>query len=248
MEQAAAAMEKVPVPSQSTDADQVKPTQTEETPLLPSATEELPEIVEIVEIDGVETEGPPNIFDRFLLRVHGFFYRFCHALGAFFLRALSTLMLLAGVIVSVVLQMLAYYYTGVLNGWVLLACLLYTPTLASVAVIREEMLLGGTSRTGTGPKMSQFVTFGYLIITVAGVSSLFQPVLLHGENQISVKSMWTAIGGTAFFYYCMLISEVLFAAALNVRRAKEADEEERRREREDPFWMSTYLANRPNVS
>lgn len=244
MEQAAAAMEKVPVPSSSDKADEVKPA-TESTPLLPPPSSPLPEIVSI---DAIEIEGPPNLFDRFLLRVHAFFNRFCHALGAFFLRSLSTLMLLAGVVASVILQMLAYYYTGVLNPWVLVACLLYTPTLASVAVIREEMLLNGTRRTGAGPRMSQFVTFAYLIITVAGVASLFQPVLLHGENQISVKSMWTAIGGTAFFYYCMLISEVLFATALNVRRAKEADEEERRRDREDPFWLASYNANRADTS
>lgn len=240
MEQAAAAMEKVPVPTASTDevSSEVKPA-TETTPLVASVPEE---VAEYVEIDGVETVGPPNFFDRFLIRVHTFFYKFCHALGALFLRGLSTLMLLAGIIVSVILQMLAYYYTGVLNGWVLLACLLYAPTLGAVAVIREEMLLNGISRTGAGPRMSQFVTFAYLIITVAVVASLFQPVLLHGENQISVKSMWTAIGGTALFYYCMLISEVLFAAALNVRRAKEEDEEQRRRDQEDPFWLASYNA------
>lgn len=240
MEQAAAAMEKVPVPTASPDTQtsEIKPT-TESTPLVASASEDFSEYVEI---DGVETEGPPSIFDRFLIRVHTFFNKFCHALGAFFLRGLSTLMLLTGIIASVILQMLAYYYTGVLNGWVFLACLLYAPTLGAVAVIREEMLLNGTSRTGAGPRMSQFVTFAYLIITVAGIASLFQPVLLHGENQISVKSMWTAIGGTAFFYYCMLISEVLFATALNVRRAKEEDEEQRRRDQQEPFWLASYNA------
>lgn len=128
-----------------------------------------------------------------------------------------------------------------LNPWVLLACLLYAPTLGAVAVIREEMLLNGLSRSGTGPRMSQFVTFAYLILTVAGCASLFQPLVLHGENQISFKSMWVAIGGTAFFYYCMLISEVLFGASLNIRRSDMLSEEERQRERE-PRWMANYLA------
>lgn len=228
MEHATAAMEKVPLTT-SADAEPAA-----EAPIaLEAPDDDTPSEV----AHQVEAEGPPSIFDRFLLRVHSVFYRFCHSLGAFFLWALAHAMLLAGVVAAVILQLLAYYYTGVLNPWVLLACLFYAPTLGSVAVIREEMRLNGTSRSGVGPRMSQFVTFAYLVLTVAGLASLFQPLALHGDNQISVKSMWTSIGGTALFYYCVLISEVLFAAALNVKRSNEYDEELRRRDEEDPAWM-----------
>eukprot|EP00177_Eucheuma_denticulatum_P004212 GFKZ01007633.1.p1 GENE.GFKZ01007633.1~~GFKZ01007633.1.p1 ORF type:complete len:242 (+),score=28.45 GFKZ01007633.1:427-1152(+) len=235
MEGAAAAMEKVPLTQNSTDE-----INSNHLPSDPTGSPEMVPPPEYAEIGAVPTEGPPSIFDRFLLRVHKFFYRLCHVLGAFFLRALSTCMLFAGIIGAVIVQVLAYYYTGVLNPWVFIACALYAPTLASVAVIREEMLINGTGRSGISPRMSQFVTFAYLVMTVCAGASLFQPLVLHGENQISVKSFWTAIGGTCLFYYCMLMSEVLFGAALSLQKAKLEDEEQRRREQEDPGWMSNY--------
>lgn len=236
-EQATAAMEKVPLTEASQENHEnptSNPTQSsnKRTNVAPSP--------DYAEIGVMPTEGPSNMFERFLFRVHKFFYRFCHVLGAFFLHVLSVAMLLAGIVAAVIVQVLAYYYTGVLNVWVLVACLLYAPTLGCVALIREEMLLHGTSQSGIGPRMSQFVTFAYLIMVISALASVFQPLLLHGENRISVKSFWTAIGGTSLFYYCMLISEVLFAASLNLKKAKIEDEEQRRREREDPRWMTNY--------
>lgn len=236
-EQAAAAMEKVPLSEASEDTDENPTSNPNQSSIKPNNVVPPPDYAEI---GAMPTEGSPNLFDRFLFQVHKFFYRVCHMLGAFFLHVLSVAMLLAGIIAAVIVQVLAYYYTGVLNLWVLVACLLYAPTLGSVALIREEMLLHGTSRSGTGPRMSQFVTFAYLVMTVSALASVFQPLVLHGENRISVKSFWTAIGGTALFYYCMLISEVLFAASLNLKKAKMEDEEQRRREREDPRWMTNY--------
>lgn len=237
-EHAAAAMEKVPLTEASNDHSQ-HPT----SPTSSSSSQQPVKVVappDYAEVGALPTHGPPNMFDRFLFHVHKFFSRFCHMLGSIFLRILSILMLLVGIIGGVIVQVLAYYYTGVLNLWVLAACVLYAPTLGSVAMIREEMLLHGTGGSGTGPRMSQFVTFAYLVMTLSAGASLFQPLMLHGENRISVKSFWTAIGGTLLFYYCMLISEVLFAASLNLRRAKMEDEEQRRRDREDPRWMTNY--------
>ncbi|CDF32601.1 unnamed protein product [Chondrus crispus] len=231
-------MDKVPVPPRSPASDAVTPS-AETTPLISPAPP-------LADHPGAPDSAPSDagIFDRFLTRVHAFFSRFCHSLGAFFLRALSTLMLLAGVVASVVVQMLAYYYTGVLNPWVFLACLLFAPTLAAVTVIRAELNFSGPSRSGAGPRMSQYVTLAYLVITVFAVASLMQPVVMHGENKIPGKSMWTALGGVALFYYSMLVSEVLYAVALNIDRAKERDDELLRRDRDDPFWLSSYNATR----
>ena len=242
MEQATAAMDKVPVPPRSPASDAVTPS-TETTPLIspPPPLADHPGARDAAAGDG---DGDGGFFDRFLARVHGVFSRFCHSLGTFLLRVISTLMVPAGVILSVQAQMLAYYYTGVLNPWVLLACVLFAPTLAAFAFIRAELNFNGPGRAGAGRRMSQYVTLAYLVMTVCGVASLMQPLVLHGENKITGKSMWTALGGVALFYYCMLVSEVLYAAALIYDRAKELDDELRRRDRDDPFWLTSYNATR----
>lgn len=239
MEVAAAAMEKVPLVPQS--SDEIDETPPDPSLLDPTAPPVVPPPSDS-EIGALATEGPPNLFDRFLLRVHSLFYRLCHVLGHLCLRMLSTFMLLSGIIGSVVFNLRAYYYTGVLNPWLFLACVFMAPTLASVAVIREEMLLYGTSRTGTGPRMSQFVSFAYLIMMICAFASLLQPLILHGEGEISGQSFWLAWAAVVMFYYSLLVSEVLFASALNLRRAKLEDDETRRREREDPSWMVNYNA------
>lgn len=235
METAEAAMEKVPL-LQSEDGIEKQT----KAPDASAAAKPLAPPEEPVPYDAMMTDRP-SFFDRFLLKVHSFFSRFCHVLGSLFLRMLSTVMLLTGIICGVILQLVAYYYTGVLNVWVLLACLFYAPTLVALAVIREEMLLHGVSRSGTGPQMSQFVTFAYLILMVSGMASVLEPLVLHGEHEISAKSMWVSIAGTAAFYYCLLVSEVLFGASLNIRSAH-LHEEAAARDAAEPRWMARYLA------
>lgn len=243
MEEATSAMERVPLlPSSDTAAKQTAPKaeMNDEPPVIPEITS--PVLYPASEVGSSVDDPTPSFLAPFVKRVQGVFQKFCHGLAALFLRLLSTLMLLSGIICSVILQLLAFYYTGVLNSYLLLAVLLYAPTLVAIAIIREEILLNGTSRSGTAPRMSTFVTLAYLALTVSCVASFLLPTIMRGENLISYKSMWLSIAATAFFYYSILVSEVMFAAALNVRREKENDEEQRRREREDPTWMSNYNA------
>jgi hypothetical protein len=69
-------------------------------------------------------------WSRVLDAVALFFSGFCHTLGAAFLRLLSTIVLVGGIAGSVALNIMGYYYLGVLNPHPLLAALLYVPTLA----------------------------------------------------------------------------------------------------------------------
>ena len=195
-------------------------------------------------IGSVISDETPRALRPFIKRVHGFFNGFCHLLGAFFLRFLSTIMLLTGIVVGVIVQMLAFYYTGVLNYNVIVATAFYAPALVAMALIRAEMLVNGTSRSGAGPRMTPLVSIAYLLITLFSICSLVQPLALRADAVISSRSMWQSIAGTAFFYYCLLISEILFAAAYNVRKAKEADLEAKRREGMDPAWVAQYDAIR----
>lgn len=54
----------------------------------------------------------------------------CHTLGGAFLRVLSTVVLIAGIGGTVMLNVMGYYYLGVLNPHPLIATLLYIPSLA----------------------------------------------------------------------------------------------------------------------
>lgn len=238
MDTAAAAMEKVPLVHESDNEedveDQVKfPVVSADLPPLPPMTpaSSIPASSPLLSppSPGVPRQGRISIlWDKFLDMAHGFFFSFCHALGAIFLRSLSTFMLVSGIIGGVMIQMLAFYYTGVLNPWVLLSCLFYAPSLCAIAVVREEMLKGGTSRSGIGAtRDTKWVTMSYLTLLASASAVLIQPLWMHEENMISVKSTWTSIGGTAYFFYSLLISEVLFGASINVKEARDTDREDR---------------------
>jgi hypothetical protein len=64
------------------------------------------------------------------------------------------------------------------------------------------------------------VTVAYLVMLVAGFLSLVHPVWMRSFNYISAQSTWIAIAGTGLFYYSILISEVLFASAINLSQAR----------------------------
>lgn len=138
--------------------------------------------------------------------------------------------------------MLAFYDSGVLNGNILLSTILYAPTLASAAVIREQMLVNGTGRSGTGPKMTPIVSLSYLVIALFLLASLAHPLILAASQIITNDSMWQSIAATAFFYYCILMSEILFAAAYNIQRAKQTQLIDQTLENQDPLWLSRYQA------
>lgn len=159
---------------------------------------------------------------RFLDAASRFFARACHSIGFIFLRVLSTFMLVTGLVGTVVLTLWAYYYLGVLNPHPLIATLLYIPSLIALSVLREEMLTFGTNdETGMGPsRESHAVAMSYISIMVASFFSLVHPIWMRSNNYIAARSMWTAIGATALFYYSLLMSEVLYASALNVRRSR----------------------------
>lgn len=190
----------------------------------------------------------PSIFDRILQSVHKFFYTIVSLTGSFILRTLSTLVLLTGILVAVGLQFYAFYYTGVLNLNVVVACILYAPALAAVAVLREETILNGTNQAGLSPVMTTWVTMAYLVISLSIMGSLIQPLVLRMWNIISARDMGVAIGGTICFYYNLLVSEVLFSTALNLKRVITHDEELNRRRREDPPWMTAYESIRASKS
>ncbi|CAN8061861.1 unnamed protein product [Agarophyton chilense] len=187
-----------------------------------------------------ERNDHPTILDRVMGSIHTTFSYFCHKLGAYFLRFLSFAMLHCGIVCAGIFQLLAFYYTGVLNLYVLLACALYAPALIAVSIIREEIVQNGTSRSGAGPRLTHEVAIAYLLLTLFGVSSVLQPLFMHADNVISYKSMWLSLGGTAIFYYCVLISQVLYASASNVHRARLRDEQLERERANQPFWITRY--------
>ena len=190
----------------------------------------------------------PGFMDRVLQGVHKFFYSLVSLTGSFILRFLSTFVLLTGILGAVGLQFYAYYFTGVLNGNVVIACILYAPALAAVGVLREETILNGTDQAGLSPVMTTWVTMAYLIISLTMMGNLIQPLVLRMWNVISARDMGIAIGATVSFYYNLLVSEVLFSTALNLKRVITHDEELGRRRREDPPWMTAYEAIRASKS
>lgn len=235
MDEAKSAMERVPLMADSSANDAAMPD-------MPSRAGDDEPLSETEFSSQNERNTNPSLLDRIVDRVHAVFSVFCRALGYLFLRILSIIMLHCGIIGAGILQMLAFYYTGVLNSHVLFACLLYAPALCAISVIREEIVLNGTSRSGAGPRITQEVAVAYLVLSIAGISSVLQPLFLHAENMISYKSMWTSIGATAFCYYCLLISEVLFASASNVQRSRDRDEELERQRANQPYWITRYEA------
>lgn len=146
-----------------------------------------------------------------------FFSGFCHTLGAAFLRLLSTVVLVAGVGGAVALNIMGYYYLGVLNPHPLIATLLYLPTLAALALLREEMLKNGTSPSGMGASRdSHAAALGYVLMIFSGSLSVLHPLWMRGDNYISGRSMWTCIGATALFFFSLLFSSLAYASALNI--------------------------------
>jgi hypothetical protein len=173
-----------------------------------------------------------TILERMLDVAALFFARTCHVLGAVVLRAMSTVVLVTGILSAVVLQMTAFYYRGVLNPGPLIACLLYLPSLGALGVLREEMLRVGVSRSGLGPaRTSHAVALSYIVMIVAAFGSLFHPLWMREENYISLRSLWIAWAGTASFYYGLLVSEVLYAAAMANFLSGREDHEARRLEK-----------------
>lgn len=162
-----------------------------------------------------------------------FFATFCHTLGAAFLRALSTAVLVCGVVGAVVLHMVGYYYLGALNVHPLVAAALYLPALAALSLLREEVLEHGTSPSGAGPaRVSHAVALAYLVLIASAAASVVQPVWLRGADRISARSMWTCVGATAWLYFSLLFSSLAHAAALNIFRAGRAGRAGRRAQRE----------------
>ncbi|KAI0558206.1 hypothetical protein FGB62_228g07 [Gracilaria domingensis] len=247
MEEAKSAMERVPLLENSSENAQTSPQAQSSRPL------EDDQISSTELSSQTERNDPPTFMDRIMDRIHAMFLYFCHKLGYFFLSFLSFVMLHCGIVCAGVFQLLAFYYTGVLNLYVLTACLLYAPALFAISIIREEIVQNGTSRSGAGPRLTHEVAFAYLILTVFGISSVLQPLFMHADNVISYKSMWISLGGTSMFYYCLLISEVLFASASNVHRARRREEELERERANQPFWIARYESLRgkgddiPNV-
>lgn len=141
-----------------------------------------------------------------------------HRIGYTTFRILSTLNLFLAVFVGIFAQILAYYYNGALNIQPFIATLLYAPALAAMAVLRENAVVSGTSASGVGVARSRATLFSYLALLISAVLSIVQPVTERwADSGISGTSMWTALGGSFLFFYALLISEVLFAAAINLK-------------------------------
>ncbi len=157
-------------------------------------------------------------------------------IGYTMFRALSTLNLVAAVVCGVFAQVFAYYYRGALAIEPFIAALIYAPALGSMAVIRETLRSRGTSTSGFSPERSGRVLIAYGFMLGSLIASISQPVLSRWTYGLSETSMWLAIGGSFFFFYCLLISEVLFAAAVNLKVSAYA------RETEDLPEETTYGA------
>lgn len=138
--------------------------------------------------------------------------------GYWMFRVLSTLNLVSAVLVGVFSQIFAYYYQGALAVQPLIAALFFVPALGAMAVLRENLGSGGTTDSGISPVRSRTVLLAYGAMLVSIVLSFAQPTLARVTNTLSIPSMWLAILGSALFFYCLLISEVLFAAAVNLKR------------------------------
>lgn len=142
-----------------------------------------------------------------------------HRIGYGAFRALSTMNLVAGVLIGVFAQVFAYYYRGALAGAPLLASAIYVPALGAMAVLREHMLSDGTSRSGLTPRRSGTVLVAYTLIAGSALCATVQPVLARWTHGLSESSMWLGLAGSLAFFYCLLMSEVLFASAINLKKA-----------------------------
>lgn len=138
--------------------------------------------------------------------------------GYWMFRVLSTLNLICGVLLGVFSQIFAYYYQGALAIQPLIAALFFVPALGAMAVLRENSSSMGTTDSVVSPVRSRTVLLAYVSMLVSLILSFAQPTLARVTNTLSVPSMWLAILGSTLFFYCLLISEVLFAAAVNLKR------------------------------
>ncbi len=143
-----------------------------------------------------------------------------HRIGYGAFRMLSTLNLIFAVVVGVASQVLAYYYRGALNVDPAICALFYTPALAGMAVMREALQENGSSDSGIAPSRSRAVLFAYAAMLISAGLAIGQPIAVRWANGISGTSMWISILGTVAFFYALLISEVLFAAAVNIKRSR----------------------------
>lgn len=145
-------------------------------------------------------------------------------------------MLVGSVLGAVLLHILAFYYMGVLNPHPLIAAIFYLPTFAALSLLREEMLKNGTSRSGMGASQdSHAVAVAYLMMLLSSFCSIVHPVWLRAENYISVRSMWTSIGATAWLYFGLLFSSLAYAAALNIYLSGGISRAERRAGRAERY-------------
>jgi len=141
---------------------------------------------------------------------------------------LSAANLVCGVLVGVFSQVFAYYYQGALAPQPLLAALFFVPALAAMAVLRENLVSGTSSAgyIGFSPVRSRTVLLAYAAMLVSFILSFVQPALARVTNTLSISSMWLAILGNSLFFYCLLISEVLFAAAVNLKRISKIEDDD----------------------
>lgn len=169
------------------------------------------------------SDAAQNAATGAMARVSRFFHWVCYTVGYYLLRLLSTLNLLGAILAGVSLQIIAYYYRGLINAGPLICAALYAPGLAAMAVVREAMLLYGRSQSGYSPQRNRIVTLAYLAMTVSFVLVFAQPIVMRWTRMISSRSMWISVGGSALFYYSLLISEVLFASALSLDQARKEE-------------------------
>lgn len=148
-----------------------------------------------------------------------------HRVGYLLFRCLSTLNLLAAVALGIAAQMLAYYDHGAMARQPALCAAFYAPALAGAAVLREALSAGGASDGGLGPPVDAAVLRAYGAVGVSAVLAFGQPVVVRWGGSISQVSMWTSVAGTGLFFYALLVAEVLFVAAVNLKRSRDADEE-----------------------
>lgn len=190
----------------------------------------------------LQGETPTGFFAPFVIKTQAFFQAFCHLMGTFFLRLLSTLMFFLAIIAAVALELFAFYSTGTLNPWLFISCFLYSPSLIALATIREQLIARAALPLSIpiNHHMSYIVAMSYLVIFLSFFFSLALPALLYWDRRINAPSVWASIAATAVFYYCMLLSEVLFAASANLERAKRFDDEERDISSADPTWITNY--------
>lgn len=148
-----------------------------------------------------------------------------HRVGYLLFRLLSTLNLLFAVCVGISAQIVAYYDQGALARQAALCAAFYAPALAGVAVLREAIAARGAADAGIGPPVDAAVLRAYAAVALSATLALAQPVAVRWGGGLSRFAMWTSVAGSALFFYGLLVAEVLFVAAVNIKRGRDADAE-----------------------